>query len=310
MPTPRLHVLILLAAVIFAGGCDTTATQPDTQVVVEAYLRARVPVPSVRLTRSVEVDERYVPSDAAVRGADVAIQQLGGDGEVLRSVELEEERPGVYGPANSPLVQPRTTYRLVVTTPGGTEITATTTVPDTLSVLSAENQRAVYQGPAQPTLTITAPQSNREQQSVLLLTTTSLLNFETTPEEELRDQLTPPYASGYDPETDTLAAYRVTSSGVLNEENFDRTPSGNIETRVPWLSVAFFGRNEVGVHVIDDNLYDFIRTQQVQQGGPSGGGLAPGEIPNVIDPVEGGTGIFGSFARTSQRIEVKRPDGG
>lgn len=67
--------------------------------------------------------------------------------------------------------------------------------------------------------------------------------------------------------------------------------------------MAFYGPNEVGVNVIDDTLFDLIRTQQTQQGVPDAG-LGPGEIPNVIEHVEGGTGVFGSYAEARQRIEV------
>ena len=53
---------------------------------------------------------------------------------------------------------------------------------------------------------------------------------------------------------------------------------------------------------VDDNLFDFIRSQSVQQGGST---LAPGEIPNVLDHIEGGTGIFGSLARVSHETFVR-----
>lgn len=307
MFTVRSWVAALFTVLLLAG-CDTTTPQPERQVVVEAYLQAGATLGQVRLTRSVSTDEAYVPADAAVRGADVTIRRLGPEGTPAATHDFREVQPGVYTPIDSVRVRPRATYRLTATTGNGTDVTATTTVPDTIDIVRVENREALYQGPDQPRFVTTAPRSDRKRQSILVLTTTSLLDFENTPTSELRAQLTPPYASTYDAEEDSITTLRVTSSGLLNEENFDSVPGGGIEIQLPWLSVAFYGPNEVAVHVVDDNLYDFIRSQQVQQGGPGGGGLAPGEIPNVIEHVKGGTGIFGSYARASRRIVVQRPD--
>jgi len=305
-PVPA-RIAVLFAAVLLAVGCDTTSTKPESQVVVEAYLQAGAPMETIRLTRSVPTDAAYDPTDNAVRNADVAVRRLGADGAPAETYNFEEKRPGVYAPVDPAHVRPQTTYKLTATTAGGTEVTATTTVPDTIGVVRVENQQAVYQGATQPALTVTPPRSAREEQSILVLTTTSLLDFEDTPAKELRAQLTPPYASNYDAEEDTLTALRVTSSGLLNEENFERVQNGGIEVQLPWLSVAFFGPNEVAVHVVDDNLYDFIRSQQLQQGGFGSGGFGPGTIPNVIEHVNGGTGIFGGYARAQRRVEIQRP---
>jgi hypothetical protein len=94
---------------------------------------------------------------------------------------------------------------------------------------------------------------------------------------------------------------------VLNEANFTRDEKGRITTTLPWISVAFYGPNESAVHVIDNNLYDLIRSQQAQSPGGAGGGLGPGEIPNVIEHVEGGTGVFASYVRDARRVFIRCP---
>lgn len=303
----RICTAVALAGLfVLSGSCDTTATEPEKQVVVEAYLEADTTLPDIRLTQSVGIGEGYDPGRSAVRNASVHVEELDDAGSAVRSVPFEERTPGVYRPIAAVEVQPQTTYELSVTTQEGTEVSATTTVPDPIGIVEAENTEVVYQGAAQPTFTIAPPADTDSDQTVLVLTTTSLLDFENQPTEQLTNQFTPLYANGYDPETDSIASFRTTSSSLLNEENFDRMPTGNIEARLPWLAVAFYGPNEVGVNVIDDNLFDLIRTQQTQQGGP-GAGLGPGEIPNVIEHVEGGTGVFGSYARAEQRIVVERP---
>jgi hypothetical protein len=98
-----------------------------------------------------------------------------------------------------------------------------------------------------------------------------------------------------------VAALRITNSPIINEGNYDINQDGTLTIRLPWIAVAFFGENRLTASALDDNLYDFIRTQTVQQGGST---LSPGEIPNVIERIEGGTGVFGSFARSSYVVRI------
>ena len=58
------------------------------------------------------------------------------------------------------------------------------------------------------------------------------------------------------------------------------------------------------LQAIAPNIFNYI-TSQVMQGG--GSTLSPGEIPNVIDPIEGGTGLFGSYAKVTRTVFIRRP---
>lgn len=294
-----------MAAFLTLGlaGCDTTATSTESEIVVEGYLRAQALLPDVRVSRTVDVDDQYDPAANAVRGAAVAVERLGEDSSVVETVPYEEESPpGRYVPSRASVVEPEATYRLRVQTTDGAVVTATTTVPDSIELVEVENEEATYQSEAQPAFTIEPPRSVTGRQNVYTFTTTSLLDFEGSPDTTLRASLTPFYADGFDPEDDTLASLRVTSSGLLNEGNFQRNDDGTITVDLPWIAVAFYGPNEVAVNVVDDNYYDLLRSEQAQQGG-----FAPGEIPNVIDHVEGGTGIFGSYARAAHPVSIRRP---
>jgi hypothetical protein len=284
-------------------GCDTTATQPESEVVVEAYLRAQAPFPDVRLSRTVDVDDRYDPAADAVQGATVEVERLGADSSVVETILYEEEAtPGRYEPTESAIVRPETTYRLRVQTTQGTSVTATTTVPDSVELVEVENESTTYQSEAQPAFTIEPPRPLTGRQNVYTFTTTSLLDFEEVPDTTLRASLTPFYADSFDPEEDTIASLRVNSSGLLNEGNFQRNDDETITVDLPWIAVAFYGPNEVAINVLDDNYYDLLRSEQAQQSG-----FAPGEIPNVIDHVEGGTGIFGSYARAAHPVSIQPP---
>jgi hypothetical protein len=305
-PTSLLALLLIGVGLL---GCDTTVVQPESQVAVEAYLQAGAPLPPVRLTRTVRAGEPYDREANAVRGATVAVDRLSDDSTVTYSES--DSIPGLYTPsANPPTVASKTKYRLRVETADGAELRAATTVPGPVEIVETRNDTARYQSPRQPSVTIRVARPERAdrragQQNVFALTTTSLLDFENTPDEVLRDSLTAFYEDGFDAEDDSLASLRRNSSGLLNEGNFQRNDDDTITIDIPWLAIAFFGPNEVGVNVVDDNYYDFLRSQQAQQGG-----FAPGEIPNIIENVEGGTGIFGSYARATHPILVRPATGG
>ena len=299
----RLALFSILLAGIGLLGCDTTATTPSSQIVVEAYLQAGAALPSVRLSRTVGANETYNPSAVAVRKADVDVQRLAEDSTVEATVAYSERDsvPGLYTPTEASIVESQHTYRLQVETNDGTTLSATTTVPGPIEIVETENDTTVYQSPDQPAFTVKLP-PREGPQNVFTFTTTSLLDFENTPDSTLRRSLTPFYADGFEPEDDSLESLRVASSGLLNEGNFERNADETITVTLPWLAIAFFGPNEIAINVVDENYYDFLRSQQVQQGG-----FAPGEIPNVIEHVRGGTGIFGSYARAARPSVIQRP---
>jgi len=302
---PRTPSALLLLAVLLIG-CDATGPQPESQIVVESYLEAEAPLPTVRLSRTIDVDDAYEPAADAVRDAEVVVERLTADSSIAATIPYRERDtiPGVYAPDAPTPVQPQSTYRLRVRTADGTEVTATTTVPDAFSLTAVENDTTTYQSARQPAFTLDPPRPLTDRQNVYTFTTTSLLDFEDTPDSTLRRALTPFYADGFDPADDTLASFRLTSSGLLNEGNFLENDDGTITVDLPWIAVAFFGPNEVAVNVLDDNYYDLLRSQELQQNG-----LSPGEIPNVIEHVDGGTGIFGSYARAGRRVFIRPPDG-
>jgi hypothetical protein len=120
------------------------------------------------------------------------------------------------------------------------------------------------------------------------------------------DQLTPFARALFDTGDVTLQDLRQRASPILNEENFEHLPNGELRVEFPWLAVYFFGYNEIRVQAVDENLHDFLRSQMVQQGGST---LPPGEIPNVLEHVEGGRGVFGSYASAAAVVHVNRNDG-
>lgn len=301
---PHAAVLALLSlGLLLSTGCDATGPQDvDTQYVVEAYLIAGEPLPMVRLSRTADLGQRYVYDSVAVPGADVHLVQLDEQGEPAARYEYRTMRDttGVYLPYGNDRVIPLATYRLEVAIPATDQrITATTTVPDTFSIVSGNARDVVYQGPTQLEVTLTRSRYPGRDQSLYIFSTQSL--------EPRRDNLTPLLREFIEDDDSTaLRDLRVTASPVLNEEGYTANPDGTLSIKLPWLAVAFYGPNRTIINAIDDNLYDFVRTQSAQQGG---GGFSPGTIPNVIEHVNGGTGVFGSLSRQVYEVLIRRPNG-
>ena len=293
---------MLAISLVITTGCDTAGMDaPESQVVVEAYLIAGETLPPVRLTRTAGIDQRYNYDSLAVRDAEVAVVALDADGDPQARYPYRAQRDtvGVYIPLGNDRAEPLATYRLEARlTSTGQEITATTTVPDTFSVVNANAQAVVYRGAEQLALTLTRSRYPGRDQSFYLFSTESL--------DPRRENLTPLIREFVrDDEDFEPEQLRITSSPVLNEESYDENADGTLTIRLPWLAVAFYGPNRTTAQAIDDNLYDFVRTQGAQQGG---GGFTPGTIPNVLEYIDGGTGVFGSLARQSYEVTIQRPD--
>ncbi len=310
-----LFAIFGLAALV---GCDTAALETESQVVVEAYLEAGAPMDSVRLTRTARASAEYTPERTAVQGADVQVQRLSDSGGVAATVPYTEtdSTDGLYipDPETPATVKPQGTYRLRAAPPEGPVVTAETTVPAPVEAVRTQNDTTTYpdpddenSDPPQFELTVRPGPSALERQNVYVLTSRSLLDLQSIsaspPDSVAGRLLTPFYLEQYDADSDTLASFRVNSSGLLNEANFTSNDDGTVSITLPWLAVAFYGPNQIRASVVDDNLYDFLRTQSAQQMS-----LAPGEIPNIDEDIENGTGIFGSFAEASGKVLIRPPN--
>ena len=296
-----------LAAFLILSGCDTTSPSThEEELVVEAYLVAEEGLPSIWLSRSLDIDASWSAGPAAVNEADVRLELLTADGSVEETFVYQRtfEAPGQFVTDDEHSVLPLRRYRLVAEAAGLPAITAETTVPEVFELLEVSHQSIEYQDPEQFSFLVTQSRFT-DRQSIFVFT---IANGNPVPE-----NLVPAYRefffdkdereSGeplvFEPgEQEELARF---TSPPINEGNYDILPGGSLRVRLPWFAVAFYGETQVTMSVLDDNLYDFQRYQQVQQ---EGGLLSPGEIPNVLDPIEGGAGIFGSMARVGSTVTI------
>lgn len=284
-------------------GCDSVegVLDEDVTYVVESYQEVGQPIGSVRLSRTGAINEYYSAGERAVDGATVRIRLLSESGGVEETFPMAGSpgEPGVYRTSADHLVLPLRVYRLEIELPqsAGT-MSSETLTPGDFQIVRDGLKEVVYQRKPQFELGLTKS-VYPGRQTVFVFSVEGLdAHIET---------LTPFYEDLIEPDNDgdedELDEYRIVQSPPVNEENYDYEPDGTLTISLPWLAVAFYGPNRVMVSAIDDNLYDFLRSYDVQQGGST---LSPGEIPNVIEHVEGGIGVFGSFARVKSETTVKR----
>lgn len=290
--------LFIFSAAVFAG-CELYEQDEYREYyVVESYLVAYETLPDLILSKTVPIEEEYVYSDASVSGATVEIRLLNADSTIREHYPYASGGEGLYYPTASALVQEKKLYQLYITLPGGDHIEAKTLVPGDFETVNRQKQpaRYTYQGEEQIEITTTPSEYPTGRQAYYVFTVNA--------EEPDSANLTPFYADLAEGQDNSLRNYSVNSSGIINESNYRPTPEGNLTLKVPWLSIAFYGHNEVVANAIDDNMYDFIRSQDTQTGGLR---LSPGELQNIRYNINGGIGIFGSMARDKNRFEILRP---
>ncbi|MFT5142760.1 MAG: hypothetical protein ACI80V_001319 [Rhodothermales bacterium] len=300
--------ILVLAAACLVTGCDTT--EPSIHVaepVVEAYLIAGENLPDVRLTWTRDINTPFYPFGVGISGATVTISLLDPAGAVVLPCEYTELF-GLYRPLSCNgrehrVVEAGRDYRLEARLSDGTLVTSLTHVPGAFQLVGQSDTELVYQSPEEFSAVIT-PSSYPGRRAIFV--------FSVVGNDVSVENLTPFYLldlydakpgddlSEFDP--DELEAVRVNSSPPLNEANYQTEADGTFRVWMPWFAVAFYGETSVGIIAIDDNLDQYLRFQAAQQGGS----LAPGEIPNIIDSVDGGRGLFASMTRVVAQVKVLR----
>jgi hypothetical protein len=284
------------------SACDIyNQDELDQQYIIESYLIAQRELPQVRLSLSSPINDFYDFSNQAVSDANVEIRLLsGGAGSAVEdSFPYSLSEPGIYRPDVQHQVQPLRYYELYVSFDDKANIIrSTTVVPDTFRVASTVPTEIVYQSSEQLEIDITTS-TFPGRQTIFVFNTISL--------EPDTANLTPVYLDFFEGDEDAdLNELVNTSSPPFNESNYDVNPDGTLTLRYPWIALVFYGQNRIIANTIDDNIFDFISSQDVQLGGST---LSPGEIQNVVYNVQGGIGLFGALAADTIQVNVLRnPD--
>lgn len=280
-------------------GCELYNKNSSYQelYVVESYLFANDSLPPVRLSTTSNISKEYSFSDNAVSGADIEIRLLNADSSIAKTYPYQQRQPGIYLPADSAIVRDKRLYQLYITTHGGDKISATTYVPGSFETIQKPKDEYIYQSDEQIQLTV-SPSSYITGRQTYYIFTVNVVD----PQEK---NLTPFYADLIESQDNWVESYYISSSGIINEEKYQHSDDGNINLILPWLTVVFYGSNDIVVNAIDDNMYHFLRSSEVQTGGIA---LAPGEIQNINYNVKGGIGIFGSMSSDTNRVYISRPE--
>lgn len=272
------HTLIIA---LLVTSCDLYE-QDDyvEQYVIESYQVALQPLSDIQLSRTAPLNEVFDISQRGVSGATVVVREFDQNANQVQLYTFSYSGNGRYT-VDSPnsQVKPRHRYDLEITLPDKL-IRASTVVPDTFVLASINAISLPYQGPQQFELKLT-PSFFPGRQGYYVFSNETL--------DPMNAEMTPFYA---DASGDREDFFRI-SSGIVNETSTGQNGSALVELKFPWIGIAFYGPNRLRAAAIDDNMYDFIRSISTQGGGSN---ISPGEIQNFISNVEGGIGVFGSYA--------------
>lgn len=289
--------ILYLLPILLITACELYEQDGYTELyVIESFLVADEPFPQILISTTARIDDRYSFGERAVNNASVHIHELNEDGVKVRHIPYRQsDQPGRYIPVSSEeIVQPGTRYLLEIFDLPDDDafITSNTYVPGSFEIIDINADTLAYQRVQQFEITMTRG-FYRGRQNIFIFTTEALdtVNYSLTPlyQNEFAEQF------GGD-------SFKRVSSPIINEGNYDINNDNSITVRLPWLMIAYLGPNRISTYAIDDNVYDFYRSAEVQLGGPN---QSPGEIENVIYNVEGGIGIFGSMAGVSTEIYVR-----
>jgi hypothetical protein len=296
----KLLLITALCSTLFTSCEVYPQDEYEEFYVVESYLVAKRKLPQIRLSKTMPALEYYDFAKAAVSNARVEVKLLesGPQSKVMKTFIYRNIQPGIYIPNQAHKVLPSRTYQLHITFPGSQDVvSAYTIVPGSFRIQPGVQKSVIYQSEEQIELTL-SESSYPGRQNIYV--------FNALAQNPIPENLTPLYAEFYQnsdqPEED-LMLYANNSSGIINAGNFEVHSDATTTLKFPWLGIAFYGENLIVANTIDDNLYDFVRSQSVQLGGST---LSPGEIQNVIYHVDGGIGVFGALASDTVATVVRK----
>jgi len=282
------YITIALFSFLIIAGCEPlNQDEYEEFFVIESYAVAGRPLPDITIKRTADATEFFDDEALRVNNASVQLLRLDESGNIIDQYGYSlSDNIGVYSAENrNAVIIDGGTYQFIADVPGADEqIRATTIVPDSFEIISDIPEQLVYQGTEQLEITITNTTPEFRQ---------NVFVFSTIAQEPVEENLTPFYKASFDDDNIDLDDVIINSSGLINEGSFNINPNNTITLRFPWLGVAFYGENVVVINSVDENLFDLVRSQEVQLGGST---LSPGEIPNVLYNTEGAIGVFGSMS--------------
>ncbi len=273
------------------------SAEEDSELVVDALLLVDQDLPPLFVRRSLAADIAYDRTATGVADARVRILQE----DRVFEYAPDTEEPGRYlPPPDPPRVEPRTEYRLEVEV-GGKRLWGRTTTPDRLRVRKAvlidwetgevlrtlksfaEAGDGVFEAPENQLLYLEGVLEIHLEAAAAAGYQAGIFSLDESPE-KVNEDLDEFYDDDEDPSRNESPPLAVTE-GIV---------------RWPWFAVYYAGRSIVKVYALDQNWFDYARTNadQQEQGGGAGG-LAGDNFERPLFSVEGGMGLFGSASADS-----------
>lgn len=263
----------------------------EPALVVDAVLIVGQDLPPLYLRRTSAPGVPYDFDGLGVEGAQVTIRQ----GDQLFRYAADPDSAGKYQPPSGPdRVQAQTTYILEVRV-GDTTLGASTTTPPQVHLDEA----------------VLLDAGTLAEQGRLRLFDEAGMAAYTAPENQLHYlegllelRFAPVRAAGYQVaifSLDPASAFLVDADFLEAEDQADFERQGSSppiadsrgRVSLPWFSVAYAGRHLFKVYALDQNWFDYLRTNPDTNPG-LGGGLVGDNFERPLFRVEGGIGLFGS----------------
>jgi len=281
-------------SILLLAGCELyLQDEYQPHYVVESYLVANDYLPQVRLTKTVPIHEDFNKNKMAVQDANVQIHLLNPDNSIAELYQFKHKNDGRYLPADTAVIKPGSWYKLYITTKSGDIIEAKTLIPGEFNIVNKDQTNVYsYRGNKQIEFTLT-PSKYPNRQSYYFFTAKG--------QDTSKENLTPFYKELVQEKNVWINTYFLNSSDISNESKYNVDEQGNILLKIPWSIIAFYGQNTIAINAIDDNLYNYIRSQD---GFTKGTTWANGKVQNTRYNIKGGIGIFGSMASTMQQITI------
>lgn len=286
-------IILIIIPFFILSGCELYQQDEYQQYyVVESYLVANQDLPEIWVTKTIPFEETLIQDSVGISNATVIIRLLNSDLSIAEQYKYEHANSGNYKPAESTTVKPNRWYQLHITLSNGDLVEAKTLVPGTFRTVNELQENYLYQSNPEIELVIT-PSKYPGRQSFYVITTHA--------QDRSPNNLTPFYQDLVTDKDSWINTYYINSSDIINEKNFATDTAGNIILPISWSAFAFYGQNDIVIHAIDDNLYDFWRFNSMLTHEMVS---APGEIQNIRYHINGGIGIFGSMASDTNRVFI------
>lgn len=279
----RLIPPVFIVAVFsnFFLGCEETPTAESygREVVISGTLTSGSNIDTIKVTWTGEVDKLYDTKNLAISDAVVIVK--GVDVAFYDSLIYDPTVPGrYYSTDDTKKIQPAKTYELYVKTftPESRIVTATTTVPDSFSIVAA----TVNSGDT-IRYNLLAPVHSFSWSASRLYST-------------------------YLPTISYLDSGAVIIPKIFHQDTLSKDfrkpdkvgyriglPPYQQNTDLPWIFLSYYGNVQFDVYAIDYNYNDFINQIIPAQGG---------ELKEIRYRVKGGLGIFGSRTQAKNPIKI------